>query len=83
MKPVSDRRKAEAKVYAVKRAAFLARRPKCQVCWKAKSKDVHHVHRRHSGNYLNEATWLAVCRHCHDTKIHGDPKTARANGWLV
>ena len=82
MNPVSDRRREEAKVYAAKRKAFLAARPKCQVCWKAKSKDVHHRAGRHSGNYLNESTWLAVCRHDHDW-IHAHPKEARANGWLI
>jgi hypothetical protein len=82
MKRVSDRRREEAKEYAAKRTAFLARRPKCQVCWKAKSKDVHHKAGRYAGNYLNEETWIAVCRHCHD-HIHAHPKEARARGLLV
>lgn len=44
--------------------------------------DVHHKAGRLGGNFLNESTWLPVCRTCHDW-IHAHPKEARALGLLA
>lgn len=38
--------------------------------------DVHHLKGRLDGNYLDDLTWLPVCRKCHDW-IHAHPKEAR------
>lgn len=81
LKPISDKRKAEHKTYMALRAVFLAKSHECQVCQKAKAKDVHHKKGRHSGNYLNTETWLAVCRPCHRW-IHDNPAKAREQGFL-
>ena len=89
MKQISDRRRAQLAVYSVQRRAFLKAHPVCQVARyipglnpKARSRDIHHTAGRYGGNYLNESTWLAVCRKAHDW-IHSHPKEARAKGWLV
>lgn len=88
---VSPRRKEEGAIYGKKRRAFLEARPWCEICLKHGrlgrpankrfSCDVHHTAGRHNGNYLNEATWLAVCRE-HHMWIHDNPKAAREAGWL-
>jgi hypothetical protein len=79
--PISARRREDRDEYNARKSAFLKARPKCQRCYKARSKDVHHVHGRLGGAYLNTNTWLAVCRQCHDW-IHQHPKEARALGLL-
>lgn len=43
--------------------------------------DIHHTHGRTGSNYLDEATWMAVCREAHD-RIHENPRWARAKGYL-
>jgi hypothetical protein len=92
LKPVSDKRKKEAAIYAKKRSEFLALHRHCECCptrnayeygfnglknrfWMAQ--DVHHTKGRTGKNFLDEETWLAVCRTCHDW-IHANPNTARA-----
>jgi len=82
--PVSDRRKREGAQYRVQRLAFLKAHPTCQALLgncATVSRDVHHMAGRLNGNYLNETTWLAVCRNCHDF-IHGHPRTAKIMGLL-
>lgn len=79
---VSSRRRSENRIYSAKRKEFLAARPTCEVCDLAPSRDVHHKAGRLGGNLNNEATWLAVCRGCHDW-IHVHPSQARAQGLLV
>lgn len=44
--------------------------------------DIHHKAGRTGPNYLNEATWLAVCRDEH-AWIHAHPSEARRRGWLL
>lgn len=97
LNPVSKKRGAAMKEYAKKRKAFLRAHPYCQgkrqmgVCSENhvgpvvhdcfnRPRDVHHVRGR--GKYLlDESTWLAVCRGCHDW-IHSHPLTARTLGLL-
>ena len=69
------------KVYSAKRKTFLETHRLCQVCEARPSCDVHHVQGRLGGAYLNENTWLAVCRRCHD-HIHFNPKESREKGLL-
>lgn len=45
------------------------------------SVDLHHRHGRGPSGYLNELTWLSVCRICHDW-IHAHPHKARSLGLL-
>lgn len=81
LRPMSAKRAVLAKEYAMLRKAFLAARPKCEKCKTKKAQDVHHVHGRLAGAYLNTATWKALCRGCHDW-IHSHPGEARRTGWL-
>lgn len=46
-----------------------------------RSEEIHHTAGRMGGNYLNEHTWLAVCRANHD-RIHRNGKAARAAGLM-
>lgn len=75
----SDAKKAAAYAYSKKRKTFLRLRPICQRCEKKPSRDVHHVKGRYGSAYLDEHTWLAVCRACHDW-IHQHPREAREQG---
>tara|TARA_R110000868_G_scaffold8307_4_gene43408 strand:- start:760 stop:1170 length:411 start_codon:yes stop_codon:yes gene_type:complete len=70
------------KEYSASRKVFLSLKPMCeahlpQVCSQVSS-DVHHTYSgsNRSKYYLEEATWLAVCRSCH-TWIHDNPKSAK------
>lgn len=82
LRPMSAKRAAQAKEYSALRKAFLTARPKCERCQKKKSKDVHHVHGRLAGAYLDTTTWKALCRACHDW-VHHHPADARRTGWLA
>lgn len=85
VKPISDTRQMEGRLYRTKRTKFLTDRPRCEAALPGcggPSCDVHHRAGRYGGNYLNEATWTAVCRPCHDW-IHSHPKDARERGLLV
>ncbi len=84
VKRVSERRRKEGAEYAKKRKAFLAARPRCEaapLACRQPSTDVHHRAKR-GRNYLDESTWIAVCRTCHDW-IHAHPKEARELGLLA
>lgn len=78
----SARRKVEARQYAKLRVAFLGERPKCEICGKRASQDVHHTRGRYNGQYLAVTSWMAVCRYCHDY-LHQHPKQAREMGWII
>lgn len=80
LKKISERRKLALYEYGKKRKRFLAARPVCELCPKP-SRDVHHVHGRYGSAYLDENTWKALCRACHDW-IHQHPKEARERGLL-
>lgn len=82
MKRKSKRRIQEDRIYYKVRSEYLAAHPVCEVCGVAKSKDIHHKAGRYSGNYTNVATFMAVCRPCHDY-IHAHPKEARERELLI
>jgi hypothetical protein len=46
-----------------------------------RSQDIHHTAGRTGTNYLDQSTWLAVCRPMHE-RIHNNPSWARQNGLL-
>jgi hypothetical protein len=82
IRPMSAKRQREAKEYSKLRTAYLATHPTCERCQRLKSRDIHHKAGRLAGNYLNPATWAALCRPCHD-HIHAHPSQARASGWMT
>ncbi|HEX2656105.1 MAG TPA: HNH endonuclease signature motif containing protein [Xanthobacteraceae bacterium] len=78
---ISERRKLAQYEYGKKRKKFLAARPKCERCGTANSRDVHHKNGRYGSAYLDENTWMALCRKCHDW-VHQHPREAREQGLL-
>lgn len=87
MRRVSKKRQAEQKEYSKARLSFLATLPLCEVCTKVKmdqrnkSTDIHHKKGR-GKFYLDQDSWLAVCRPCHD-RIHSNPIWARENNYII
>ena len=73
--------------YSEMRAAFLLSSQLCLahlpgICT-THATDVHHTYsgKDRSAHYLETATWIPVCRSCHDF-IHNNPKLARELGLL-
>jgi hypothetical protein len=81
LRRISKKRQGDLKKYSEMRRNFLHGLPLCEVCAKAKSTDVHHKKGR-GKYYLDEDTWLATCRRCHD-QIHANPAWAREKGYLL
>lgn len=84
MKKISDKLNRENREYSKKRKIFLEEHPMCQAklhqCT-LKSTEVHHKKGR--GKYLlDEATWLSVCRKCHDY-IENNPEDALELGFTI
>lgn len=69
IKPVSEKRKAENKIYSALRKEYLTNFPYCQYkgCGKVAT-DIHHKAKR-GINLNNVHTWISVCRDCHNV-IH-------------
>ena len=89
MPTTSPRRRREGAIYRKARIAFLAANPICSAhpiltgsVTNSRSVDVHHTRGRLAGAYLDETTWMAVCRECHDW-IHQHPAKARQMGLLL
>jgi hypothetical protein len=96
VRPISKKRSREGKTYSLLRAAFLQAHPACQAWAKIitahpevtgpvacpQSQEIHHTRGRHSGNYLNTDTWLAVSRWGHRW-IHSQPREARKLGLIA
>lgn len=78
----SYRRKVEQRIYLKLRVEFLEQKPRCEICGKRASCDVHHKKGRYAGNYLAVDTWMALCRLCHQT-LHHNPKAAREMGFII
>ena len=78
--PRSSKRIIQDKEYSSKRKVFLEKHPMCiahlpGVCTNH-STDVHHIAGRIESLYLDEESWLAVCRACHSW-IHTHPLESR------
>lgn len=84
LSPISAKRSKESAIYAKERKKFLKLYPYCEAnfddCWGAATQ-VHHIKGR-GKHYLDVASWLPVCGHCHRF-IHDNPSTARDLGLLV
>jgi len=85
-KPISPRSSKKVKLdneYSKKRKIFMIENPLCLVnlpdrCMRI-STDIHH--RKGRGIYLlDESTWLACCRSCHQF-IEEHPEIAKTMGW--
>lgn len=81
LRPVSASQKRRLQVYERLKKAFLALHPVCAICSQRKSTDVHH--RKGRGPYLlDETTWMALCRPCHD-HIHQNVGWSLTKGYLI
>ncbi len=85
--PRSQKRSKEERLYQAKRIIFLQEHPLCEahlpgICTKHAT-DVHHSYsgKDRQQHFLNESTWFATCRACHDW-IHNHSKEARELGYL-
>ncbi|MEK6882702.1 MAG: hypothetical protein AABY22_23975 [Nanoarchaeota archaeon] len=84
--PRSAKRIEDNKEYLVKKDLFLETHKICEAGKEECAKHAVEVHHTYSGKdrdkyFLDESTWLAVCRHCHDW-IHINSKEARKLGLL-
>lgn len=82
LRRVSAKRSREMREYSALRVEFLAAHPKCQMCGTRIATDIHHKAGRTGTNYLDTATWAALCRRDHEW-VHLNPRLARAQGWLA
>lgn len=84
IKPISDKKAEELKIYRVKRDAYLKEITECEVreCNK-KSTHIHHMNGRIGKNLYDDNMFMAVCNSCHPSKIHENPKWAREQGYLI
>ena len=83
---------AKRKLYEKNRREYLDEHPECEICGLKCRRDLHHKagrtgkslneHGEMEFNYTNKATFMAVCRICHEY-LHRNPKEARERGWLV
>ena len=80
LRPMSKKRQKESRIYSKKRADFLDGKM-CEICGTRRAVDVHHRLGRLGGAYLDEKTWMALCRTDHDF-IHRNPSLAREMGYL-
>lgn len=76
----SPRMRALNAQYRKQAQTFKAKHGRCAICHRQRKLDIHHTQGR-GPNLLNEATWLPVCRQCHDW-IHRNPSIAREKGFL-
>jgi hypothetical protein len=72
--------------YLPAKKAYLTKHKTCLVrvrgiCRKW-SKDVHHKAGRTGEALMDESTWLAVCRQCHD-HLEANRAWAKAHGFLI
>jgi len=76
----SEKRMTEDVEYFIERAKFLKANKECcanlEGCSK-RSTDVHHKSGRIGKNYLDQSTWIAVCRNCH-SRIENEPLLAKS-----
>ena len=79
---VSIKRKLQRYRYRVKAVMFKKANPVCQVCWIARSTEVHHTAGRLSDRLLDDTKWITTCAACHRW-IHDNPMLARKKGWLA
>ena len=81
--PMSKKRIKENKQYLGLRRMFLGGHPDCEAglpgCT-TRATDIHHMLGR-GKFFLEESTWLALCRPCH-TWCHSHPSEARRLGLL-
>lgn len=82
LKPISDKRKAALRVYAIAKERYLWENPICKVCKTDWAREVHHMKGRTGDLLTNRYYFLGVCRTCH-IKIENNPKWAMEKGYKL
>lgn len=82
IRPVSKRRAAALKLYAVAKAAHLKEHPNCQKCGYHKDVSIHHVRGRVGTLLYDDRYFKSLCRLCH-AWVHQFPQQATAMGYLA
>jgi len=87
IKPVSKKRRGETADYTKKRKAYLSAHPLCACSmslfgYHQRADQIHHKAGRLGPNYLDQSTWLPVCRESH-AWIHAHGNKARKLGWII
>lgn len=83
MNRYSKKRQKLNREYSKLAKAFKEAHPICQaqtIYCEGVTSDVHHKKGKVGKNYLDESTWLAVCRQCHYW-IEKNPKWAKEKGF--
>lgn len=75
VKKVSDKRKGENIIYAMKAQAYLNRFPLCECCGD-KADCIHHKNGRSNEMLTDIKYFMSVCNSCH-AEIHANPQWAR------
>lgn len=80
---VSKKREMQNMEYVKKRLQYLNLHPTCEVCNQFPAKEIHH---KYSGAdraryFLDESTWVAICRGCHN-HVHLHPIESKEKGLL-
>lgn len=82
IRKVGAKRKSENEIYKDRREVFLRKHKGCKAnlrgCTK-KANEIHHKKGRVGKNFLDEKTWLPVCRKCH-THLELNPHMAKGLG---
>lgn len=84
VKPVSDKRREEKKVYDVRRVVFLEAHPVCEFpkgCHE-RATTVHHLQGRVGDLYLDESKWVPACL-THNLWSDDHPVESKAIGWSL
>ena len=81
IKPISNKRQDQLKIYKRMRKRYLEKTPKCERCG-SPATEIHHKAGR-TNDLLNDVQhFMAICRKCHRW-VHDNPKDARENNWLL
>lgn len=83
VKPVSERRVVDNRVYLERSRAYLAGRGRCERCNRSdRALELHHRAGRDGHRFLDVSTWCALCRECH-AWVHANPGESIDEGWLL
>jgi len=84
IKPISDKKAEDLKVYRKVRDAYLKEITECEVhdC-SNKSTHIHHKSGRNGKTLYDDNLFMAVCNKCHPQRIHENPAWSRAMGYII
>ena len=81
IRPISEARSKQVKLYSKLRQIHLIEVPVCEVCKSRAASEIHHKRGR-IGELLNDRThFLSTCKVCHRL-IHQAPKWAAEKGYI-